>query len=146
MGRDSESFSTSRGLLRSANSTRRSTILCELSREPRPPPAASRESRLLPPVGRLTCTAEEQIHELFGKSGGIGKAMVVLEKAKKTVCSFCSGEYPSEILKMQCISGTRADDRIIRVDWDAGCEYRQDCDAGRYSYGKTVQCQTRSRL
>ncbi|XP_026710795.1 nuclear cap-binding protein subunit 2-like [Athene cunicularia] len=59
---------------------------------------------------------------------------------------------------MWYISGTRLDDRIIRTDGDAGFkegrqygrgrsggqvrgEYRQDYDAGRGGYGKTVQCQ-----
>ncbi|XP_009957395.1 PREDICTED: nuclear cap-binding protein subunit 2-like, partial [Leptosomus discolor] len=59
---------------------------------------------------------------------------------------------------MRYINGTRLDDRIIRTDWDAGFkegrqygrgrsggqvrdEYRQDYDAGRGGYGKTVQCQ-----
>ncbi|KFQ54133.1 Nuclear cap-binding protein subunit 2, partial [Pelecanus crispus] len=57
---------------------------------------------------------------------------------------------------MRYISGARLDDRIIWTDWDAGfkegrqygCgrsggadEYRQDYDAGRGGYCKTVQCQ-----
>ncbi|XP_056676847.1 nuclear cap-binding protein subunit 2-like isoform X2 [Monodelphis domestica] len=59
---------------------------------------------------------------------------------------------------MRYINGTHLDDRIIRTDWDAGFregrqygrgrsggqvrdEYRQDYDAGRGGYGKTVQNQ-----
>lgn len=51
MGRDSESFSISRGLLRRANSTRLSTILRQLSRETgtaSAPPCASSRENILP--------------------------------------------------------------------------------------------------
>ncbi|POI26798.1 hypothetical protein CIB84_009451 [Bambusicola thoracicus] len=135
-------------------------------------------------VGNLSFyTTEEQIHELFGKSGDIKKIIMGLDKVKKTACGFCFVEYPSagrvpalglggkSVLSapgyyargdaenaMRYINGTRLDDRIIRTDWDAGFkegrqygrgrsggqvrdEYRQDYDAGRGGYGKTVQCQ-----
>jgi nuclear cap-binding protein subunit 2 len=56
---------------------------------------------------------------------------------------------------MRYINGTRLDDRIVRVDWDAGFiegrqygrgksggqvrdEYRTDYDSGRGGYGKAV--------
>lgn len=56
---------------------------------------------------------------------------------------------------MRYINGTRLDDRIVRVDWDAGFiegrqygrgksggqvrdEYRTDFDAGRGGYGKLI--------
>lgn len=40
-------------------------------------------------------TTEEQIHELFGKSGDIKKVIMGLDKVKKTACGFCFVEYPS---------------------------------------------------
>lgn len=40
-------------------------------------------------------TTEEQIHELFGKSGDIKKIIMGLDKVKKTACGFCFVEYPS---------------------------------------------------
>ncbi|XP_074768580.1 nuclear cap-binding protein subunit 2-like [Athene noctua] len=106
-------------------------------------------------------TAEEQIHELSGRSGDIGKIIVGLDKVKKTARGFCLAEYYARgdaENAMRYISGTRLDDRIIRTDWDAGFkegrqygrgrsggrvrdEYWQDNDAGRGGYGKTVQCQ-----
>ncbi|XP_063264114.1 nuclear cap-binding protein subunit 2 [Prinia subflava] len=113
-------------------------------------------------VGNLSFyTTEEQIHELFGKSGDIKKVIMGLDKVKKTACGFCFVEYYARgdaENAMRYINGTRLDDRIIRTDWDAGFkegrqygrgrsggqvrdEYRQDYDAGRGGYGKTVQCQ-----
>ncbi|XP_031452130.1 LOW QUALITY PROTEIN: nuclear cap-binding protein subunit 2-like [Phasianus colchicus] len=113
-------------------------------------------------VGNLSFyTTEEQIHELFGKSGDIKKIIMGLDKVKKTACGFCFVEYYARgdaENAMRYINGTRLDDRIIRTDWDAGFkegrqygrgrsggqvrdEYRQDYDAGRGGYGKTVQCQ-----
>ncbi|XP_015493760.2 nuclear cap-binding protein subunit 2 isoform X3 [Parus major] len=72
-------------------------------------------------VGNLSFyTTEEQIHELFGKSGDIKKVIMGLDKVKKTACGFCFVEYltsalnsyapyqdkkgimPEEMLKMQC--------------------------------------------
>lgn len=47
-------------------------------------------------VGNLSFyTTEEQIHELFGKSGDIKKVIMGLDKVKKTACGFCFVEYPS---------------------------------------------------
>nr|XP_006129917.1 nuclear cap-binding protein subunit 2 [Pelodiscus sinensis] len=113
-------------------------------------------------VGNLSFyTTEEQIYELFGKSGDIKKIIMGLDKVKKTACGFCFVEYYSRgdaENAMRYINGTRLDDRIIRTDWDAGFkegrqygrgrsggqvrdEYRQDYDAGRGGYGKIVQPQ-----
>ncbi|XP_053930558.1 nuclear cap-binding protein subunit 2 isoform X2 [Cuculus canorus] len=113
-------------------------------------------------VGNLSFyTTEEQIHELFGKSGDIKKVIMGLDKVKKTACGFCFVEYYAREdaeNAMRYINGTRLDDRIIRTDWDAGFkegrqygrgrsggqvrdEYRQDYDAGRGGYGKIVQGQ-----
>lgn len=113
-------------------------------------------------VGNLSFyTTEEQIYELFSKSGDIKKIIMGLDKMKKTACGFCFVEYysrPDAENAMRFINGTRLDDRIIRTDWDAGFkegrqygrgrsggqvrdEYRQDYDAGRGGYGKLAQKQ-----
>ncbi|XP_040203655.1 nuclear cap-binding protein subunit 2, partial [Rana temporaria] len=111
-------------------------------------------------VGNLSFyTTEEQIHELFSKSGDVKKIVMGLDKMKKTACGFCFVEYYTRADSEHCmrfINGTRLDDRIIRTDWDAGFkegrqygrgksggqvrdEYREDYDAGRGGYGKVVQ-------
>lgn len=113
-------------------------------------------------VGNLSFyTTEEQIYELFSKSGDIKKIIMGLDKMKKTACGFCFVEYYSRAdaeNAMRYINGTRLDDRIIRTDWDAGFkegrqygrgrsggqvrdEYREDYDAGRGGYGKLAQKQ-----
>uniref|UniRef100_A0A2I3SF88 Nuclear cap-binding protein subunit 2 n=1 Tax=Pan troglodytes TaxID=9598 RepID=A0A2I3SF88_PANTR len=105
-------------------------------------------------VGNLSFyTTEEQIYELFSKSGDIKKIIMGLDKSEKTYYSRADAENA-----MRYINGTRLDDRIIRTDWDAGFkegrqygrgrsggqvrdEYRQDYDAGRGGYGKLAQNQ-----
>ena len=81
-----------------------------------------------------------------------------LDKFKKTPCGFCFVEFYNRIeaeYAMRYVNGTRLDDRLIRVDWDAGFiegrqygrgktggqvrdEYRTDYDAGRGGYGKLL--------
>ena len=76
----------------------------------------------------------------------------------QTPCGFCFVEYYLRADAESCmryINGTRLDDRIVRVDWDAGFiegrqfgrgksggqvrdEYRQDFDGGRGGYGKII--------
>uniref|UniRef100_A0A6B2EG06 Nuclear cap-binding protein subunit 2 n=1 Tax=Phlebotomus kandelakii TaxID=1109342 RepID=A0A6B2EG06_9DIPT len=104
-------------------------------------------------------TTEEQIHELFSRCGDIRRIVMGLDKFKKTPCGFCFIEYYSRNdaeMAMRYINGTRLDDRLIRVDWDAGFvegrqygrgksggqvrdEYRTDYDSGRGGYGKILQ-------
>uniref|UniRef100_A0A9J8ALU7 Nuclear cap-binding protein subunit 2 n=1 Tax=Cyprinus carpio carpio TaxID=630221 RepID=A0A9J8ALU7_CYPCA len=111
-------------------------------------------------VGNLSFyTTEEQVHELFSKSGDVKRIIIGLDKVKKTACGFCFVEYYTRAdaeNAMRFINGTRLDDRIIRTDWDAGFkegrqfgrgksggqvrdEYRQDYDPARGGYGKLVQ-------
>merc|ERR1712142_1354106 len=110
-------------------------------------------------VGNMSFyTTEEQIHELFAKTGDIKRIIMGLDKVKKTPCGFCFLEYYTRKDAEDCmryINGTRLDDRIIRTDWDAGFkegrqygrgksggqvrdEYRTDYDIGRGGYGKIV--------
>ncbi|TKC49880.1 hypothetical protein EI555_007596 [Monodon monoceros] len=102
-------------------------------------------------VGNLSFyTTEEQIYELFSKSGNIKKIIMGLDKMKKTAYGFCFVEYHSRAdaeNAVQYINGMYLDDRITCTDWDAGLkegrqygrghsggqmldEYRQDYDLG----------------
>ncbi|KAK3857380.1 hypothetical protein Pcinc_036368 [Petrolisthes cinctipes] len=111
-------------------------------------------------VGNLSFyTTEEQLYELFGRSGDIKRIVMGLDKFRKTPCGFCFVEYftrEDAEMCMRYVNGTRLDDRIVRTDWDAGFiegrqygrgksggqvrdEYRTDYDSGRGGYGKIVQ-------
>ncbi|KAM7388160.1 hypothetical protein PAMP_024358 [Pampus punctatissimus] len=111
-------------------------------------------------VGNLSFyTTEEQVHELFSKSGDVKRIIIGLDKVKKTACGFCFVEYYTRAdaeHAMRFVNGTRLDDRIIRTDWDTGFkegrqfgrgksggqvrdEYRQDYDPARGGYGKLAQ-------
>lgn len=111
-------------------------------------------------VGNMSFyTTEEQIYELFSKCGDVKRAVMGLDKFKKTPCGFCFVEYYNREdaeNALRYINGTRLDDRIIRTDWDAGFiegrqfgrgktggqvrdEYRTDYDSGRGGYGKIIQ-------
>jgi len=81
-----------------------------------------------------------------------------LDRVNKTPCGFCFVEYYTRDDAADCVkyvTGTKLDDRVIRVDWDAGFkesrqfgrgasggqvrdEYRTDYDPGRGGYGKQV--------
>ncbi|RXN13990.1 nuclear cap-binding subunit 2 [Labeo rohita] len=111
-------------------------------------------------VGNLSFyTTEEQVHELFSKSGDVKRIVIGLDKVKKTACGFCFVEYPfnsqPEGVKccfillltyytradaenaMRFINGTRLDDRIIRTDWDAG--FKEGRQYGRGKSGGQVR-------
>ncbi|MBN3319726.1 NCBP2 protein, partial [Atractosteus spatula] len=46
-------------------------------------------------VGNLSFyTTEEQVYELFSKSGDVKRIIMGLDKVKKTACGFCFVEYP----------------------------------------------------
>lgn len=86
-------------------------------------------------VGNLSFfTTEEQIFELFTRSGDIKRIIMGLDRVKKTPCGFCFVEYYSREDAEGCvryINGTRLDDRIIRVDWDAGFEEKRQYGRGK---------------
>uniref|UniRef100_F6PQP3 Nuclear cap-binding protein subunit 2 n=1 Tax=Monodelphis domestica TaxID=13616 RepID=F6PQP3_MONDO len=92
-------------------------------------------------VGNLSFyTTEEQIYELFSKSGDIKKIIMGLDKVKKTACGFCFVEYYCRAdaeNAMRYINGTHLDDRIIRTDWDAG--FREGRQYGRGRSGGQVR-------
>jgi len=81
-----------------------------------------------------------------------------LDRVNKTPCGFCFVEYYTREDAADCVkyvNGSKLDDRVIRVDWDAGFkesrqfgrgasggqvrdEYRTDYDPGRGGYGRQV--------
>jgi nuclear cap-binding protein subunit 2 len=114
-------------------------------------------------IGNLSFfTTEEQIVELFSKCGEIKRVIMGLDRNKKTPCGFCFVELYTREDATDCVkylSGTKLDDRVIRVDWDTGFtpsrqfgrgasggqvrdEYRVDYDPGRGGYGRQVVVET----
>ncbi|XP_065055617.1 nuclear cap-binding protein subunit 2-like [Rhopilema esculentum] len=111
-------------------------------------------------IGNLSFyTTEEQVYELFTRAGEMKRIIMGLDRVKKTPCGFCFVEYYTREDAENCIryvSGTRLDDRVIRVDWDAGFqegrqygrgrsggqvrdEYRKEFDPGRGGFGRLMQ-------
>jgi nuclear cap-binding protein subunit 2 len=110
-------------------------------------------------IGNLSFyTTEEQLYALFGRTGEVKRIVMGLDRNTKTPCGFCFVEYyhrsdTEDAVKY--INGCKLDDRVVRVDWDAGFvegrqygrgrsggqvreEYRADYDAGRGGWGKAV--------
>nr|CAD2167694.1 unnamed protein product [Meloidogyne enterolobii] len=111
-------------------------------------------------IGNLSYfTSEEQVWELFRRTGDIRRVIMGLDRFQKTPCGFCFVEYYTRADAedaLRYVNGTRLDDRVIRCDWDAGFkegrqygrgkhggqvrdEYRQNFDAGRGGWNKTIQ-------
>jgi nuclear cap-binding protein subunit 2 len=85
-------------------------------------------------------TTEEQIYELFSKSGEIKRIIMGLDRFKKTPCGFCFVEFyrrQDALDCMKCIGGTKLDDRIIQTDLDSG--YKEGRQFGRGSSGGQVR-------
>uniref|UniRef100_A0A2K6S1M8 Nuclear cap-binding protein subunit 2 n=1 Tax=Saimiri boliviensis boliviensis TaxID=39432 RepID=A0A2K6S1M8_SAIBB len=81
-------------------------------------------------VGNLSFyTTEEQIYELFSKSGDINKIIMGLDKLKKTAHKFYWDAGFKE--GRQCVRG--------QCGGQVQDEYRRDYDAGRGSYGKLAR-------
>eukprot|EP00735_Rhodelphis_limneticus_P008911 TRINITY_DN2382_c0_g1::TRINITY_DN2382_c0_g1_i1::g.20689::m.20689 TRINITY_DN2382_c0_g1::TRINITY_DN2382_c0_g1_i1::g.20689 ORF type:complete len:244 (-),score=5.84,sp/Q8JGR6/NCBP2_DANRE/63.95/1e-64,RRM_1/PF00076.17/2.4e-15,RRM_6/PF14259.1/8.4e-10,RRM_5/PF13893.1/7e-08 TRINITY_DN2382_c0_g1_i1:196-849(-) len=108
-------------------------------------------------IGNLSFyTTEEQIEELFSKCGEVKRIIMGLDRIQKTPCGFCFVIFydrTSAESAVYFVSGSRLDDRVIRVDWDAGFkegrqfgrgrsggqirdEFRADYDPGRGGFGK----------
>ncbi|KAK9866031.1 hypothetical protein WJX84_005567 [Apatococcus fuscideae] len=117
-------------------------------------------------VGNLSFyTTEEQIHELFSKTGPVKRIIMGLDKNKKTPCGFCFVVYYTRQATEDCVtfvSGTKLDDRRVRCDFDWGFqddrqfgrgrsggqvrdEYRTDFDAGRGGFGNIVKTELMTR-
>jgi nuclear cap-binding protein subunit 2 len=111
-------------------------------------------------IGNLSFfTTEEQLYELFSRSGELKRVIMGLDRYTKTPCGFCFVEFhhrESTEDALRLISGCKLDERIIRVDWDGGFvegrqygrgrsggqvreEYRSDFDSGRGGWGLADQ-------
>lgn len=129
-------------------------------RAPSPDPMDKLQNATTLYVGNLSFyTTEEQIHELFGKCGGIKRLIMGLDRFHKTPCGFCFVEYYTHEDALDCmkyVGGTKLDERIIRCDLDEGFaegrqygrgksggqvrdEYREEFDPGRGGFGKKIQ-------
>ncbi|CAE7601840.1 Cbp20 [Symbiodinium sp. CCMP2456] len=107
-------------------------------------------------VGNLSFfTREEQIYELFSKCGDVKRVVMGLNRHQKAPCGFCFVEYfkhEQAELAVNLLNKTSFDDRIIRVDLDAGYskgreygrgetggqwrdDFREDVDAARGGKG-----------
>uniref|UniRef100_A0AAQ4S3N5 Nuclear cap-binding protein subunit 2 n=1 Tax=Gasterosteus aculeatus aculeatus TaxID=481459 RepID=A0AAQ4S3N5_GASAC len=99
-------------------------------------------------VGNLSFySTEDQVHEIFSKSGDVKRIVIGLDKVKKTACGFCFVEYYTRTgaeNAMRFINGTRLDDRIIRTDWDAG--FKEGRQYGRGKSGGQVSTFTSKSL
>lgn len=96
------------------------------------------------------------MYELFSRAGEIRRIVMGLDRLRKTPCGFCFVEYYTRRAaenSVNFLSGSKLDERVIRVDYDAGFvagrqfgrgksggqvrdEYRTDFDPGRGGYGK----------
>ncbi|CEP64777.1 nuclear cap-binding protein subunit CBC2 LALA0_S13e02784g [Lachancea lanzarotensis] len=87
-------------------------------------------------VGNLSFyTSEEQIYELFSKSGTIKRIIMGLDRFKFTPCGFCFVIYttPEEALNaVKYLSEMKLDDRNISLDLDPGFE-----DGRQFGRGKS---------
>lgn len=110
-------------------------------------------------VGNLSFfTTEEQIHELFSKCGEVKRVVMGLNRFKKSPCGFCFVEYLTHEQAAQAVNllnKTNFDERLIRVDIDAGIsegrqfgrgesgdqwrdDFRDDYDAARGGQGRNL--------
>eukprot|EP00927_Polykrikos_kofoidii_P058351 TRINITY_DN52817_c0_g1_i1.p1 TRINITY_DN52817_c0_g1~~TRINITY_DN52817_c0_g1_i1.p1 ORF type:complete len:242 (-),score=48.09 TRINITY_DN52817_c0_g1_i1:42-767(-) len=110
-------------------------------------------------VGNLSFyTTEAQIHELFSKCGEVKRVIMGLNRFKKLPCGFCFVEFITHEQAAQAVNllnKTTFDDRLIRVDWDAGVsdgrqfgrgesgdqwrdDFRGDFDAARGGQGRNL--------
>lgn len=121
----------------------------------------SREARLKVTttlyVGNLSFyTNEEQVFALFSRAGEIKRIIMGLDRIRKTPCGFCFVEYFTRSAaenSVNFLSGSKLDNRVIRVDYDTGFEqgrqfgrgrsggqvrdeYRTEYDPGRGGFGK----------
>ncbi|KCV73169.1 hypothetical protein H696_00712 [Fonticula alba] len=120
-------------------------------------------------VGNISFfTTEEQIYEFFSQAGEIRRIIMGLDRNELTPCGFCFIEFRHRNdaeRAILCLSGTKMDDRTIRVDWDRGFldgrqygrgrsggqirdEMRQDFDINRggWSASRSRDAQNRNRF
>lgn len=101
-------------------------------------------------------TTEEQIYELFSKSGTVSHIIMGLDRFNKTPCGFCFVVLKTHAMAVQALrylNKTKLDDRELTIDLDSGFkegrqygrgvsggqvmdENRTNFDPGRGGYGK----------
>ncbi|CAL1140539.1 unnamed protein product [Cladocopium goreaui] len=107
-------------------------------------------------VGNMAfCTREEQVYALFSKCGDIKRVIMGLNRRDKYPCGFCFVEYYTHEQAKEAVNLLNKitfDDRVIRVDLDAGFtegrqfgrgesggqwrdDFREDVDEGRGGKG-----------
>jgi nuclear cap-binding protein subunit 2 len=86
-------------------------------------------------IGNLAfSTRSRQIRAHFSQLGPVKTINMGLDRLKKTPCGFCFVEYMERkdaLAAVACLSGTKLDGKVIRVELDAGFQ------AGR-QYGRGV--------
>eukprot|EP01068_Selenidium_serpulae_P001657 Selendium_serpulae@DN1801_c0_g1_i1.p1 len=79
-------------------------------------------------------TSEDQLYELFRKAGEVDSISMGLNKQKKVPCGFCFVtfvEHEGAVNAVELLNESVCDERIIRVDWDAGLDMGGDRRFGR---------------
>jgi nuclear cap-binding protein subunit 2 len=86
-------------------------------------------------IGNLAfSTRSRQIRAHFSQLGPVQSIHMGLDRLKKTPCGFCFVEYierKDALAAVACLSGTKLDGKVIRVELDAGFQ------AGR-QYGRGI--------
>jgi nuclear cap-binding protein subunit 2 len=120
------------------------------SKIPKEEQTSLREKSCIVYVGNLSFyTNEEQIYEVFSKAGDIKRVIMGLDRERLTPCGFCFVEFgmlfcfvyhfhryydrSGALNSVRYISGTKLDDRFIRVDLDHG--FTPDRQFGRGKSG-----------
>lgn len=108
-------------------------------------------------IGNLSFyTTEEQLYALFSQAGDVKRVVMGLDRNTKTPCGFCFVEFHRRSdteIAVSYLNGFKLDERVLRVDWDAGFEegrqygrgrsggqvreeYRSDYDSARGGWGR----------
>lgn len=86
-------------------------------------------------VGNLSFyTTEDQIYEVFRRTGEVKRIVMGLDKQRLTPCGFCFVVYYTRADAEDCVkylNGTTLDDRAIRADFDWGFQEGRQYGRGR---------------
>jgi nuclear cap-binding protein subunit 2 len=92
-------------------------------------------------IGNLAfSTRSSHLHALFSMVGPISAVIMGLDRIQKTPCGFAFVEYvrrKDALVAISCLSGTKLDGRVIRVELDAG--FKPGRQYGRGSSGGQVR-------
>ena len=99
-------------------------------------------------IGNLAFgTHTSHLHALFSQIGPVNGVIMGLDRMKKTPCGFAFVEYRyrrDAELAIACLTGTKLDGRIIRVELDAG--FVPGRQYGRGASGGQVRDDRRNRI